>query len=364
MNITIVGAGIVGCAVAYECAARGAAVTVVDARGVGMGATQASAGILAPRIEGHSPSLLKLTQSSLDAYDAFVARLRSDGVEEFEYERNGTFQVALNVDEAAALAREATRCRTEDVECTLLDGASARRLEPTIAAGATAALLVPSHGYAAVSAMTHALSEGAANRGATFIAASARLRTDDTGCAQVLAGDCSLDSDAIVVAAGSWSSEVAASGRLPEPVRPIRGQLLHLRAPERVASRVIWGERCYVVPWRDGSVLVGATVEDVGFDEHATVAGVRELLDAATELVPVLAGARFEAVRVGLRPMTGDELPVIGASNTMPNVFYATGHYRNGVLLAPLTASLVGDLVLEGRERPELALTRPARVGL
>jgi glycine/D-amino acid oxidase-like deaminating enzyme len=127
---------------------------------------------------------------------------------------------------------------------------------------------------------------------------------------------------------------------------------------------VIWGEHCYLVPWEDGSVLVGATSEDVGFDERATTAGVGMLLDRGTELLPELTAAFFDDVRVGLRPATPDELPIIGPSSTMRGVFYATGHYRNGVLLAPLTALAIADLVLEGRERPELVLVHPARFGL
>jgi glycine oxidase len=129
-------------------------------------------------------------------------------------------------------------------------------------------------------------------------------------------------------------------------------------------SHVIWGTRGYLVPWRDGSVLVGATSEDVGFDERSTASGVQGLLESAGELVPATRLARFEEVRVGLRPLTADELPVIGASSTMPGVYYATGHYRNGVLLAPLTALIVADLLLDGRERPEHAAVRPDRFGL
>lgn len=111
-------------------------------------------------------------------------------------------------------------------------------------------------------------------------------------------------------------------------------------------------------------MLVGATVEDVGFDERATLGGVRSLSDAASALVPGLDSAVFKEVRVGLRPATSDELPIIGPSATMRQVFYAAGHYRSGVLLAPLTAGLVADLVLDGRAAPELAATQPARFGL
>ena len=118
------------------------------------------------------------------------------------------------------------------------------------------------------------------------------------------------------------------------------------------------------MPWRDGSLLVGATVEDVGFDESTTPAAVRTLARAAAALVPAARGARIHDVRVGLRPKTADGLPAIGRSSTMPSVFYATGHYRTGVLLAPLTAALIADLVLDRREDPALALVRPDRLGL
>jgi glycine oxidase len=194
-----------------------------------------------------------------------------------------------------------------------------------------------------------------------------------------------IEADAVVLAAGSWVSELPTSiPTLPtstdssyqppstvrtdlhrqSAVRPIRGQLLHLKSCAPVASRVLWGPGCYIVPRQDGTVLVGATVEDVGFDERATLGGVRALVDAASALVPGLDAASLEDVRVGLRPATADELPLIGPSATMPQVFYAAGHYRSGVLLAPLTAGLVADLVLDGRAGPELDALRPARFGL
>jgi glycine oxidase len=117
-------------------------------------------------------------------------------------------------------------------------------------------------------------------------------------------------------------------------VRPVRGQLLHLRWPTASIARIVWGARCYAVPWPDGTVLVGATTEDVGFDERATVSGVRDLLDAAAELLPRAWQADFSGVRAGLRPASPDELPLIGPSARVPGLVYATGHYRNGVLLA------------------------------
>jgi glycine oxidase len=172
-----------------------------------------------------------------------------------------------------------------------------------------------------------------------------------------------LSAEAVVLAAGSWSGGIAIQGPAPS-VRPVRGQLVQLRLPQPAFAHVVWGPDCYLVPWQDGNVLVGATSEEVGFDERVTADGLRQLLEGGVQLVPALGAATLVDARAGLRPATTDELPIIGPSTTMRGVFYATGHYRNGVLLAPLTASLVADLVLGGRARPELALVRPDRFGL
>jgi glycine oxidase len=349
VNITVVGAGVVGCAVAYELASRGAQVEVVDARGPGRGATSASAGILAPLIEGHSPALLRLGMCSVAMWDDFIRRIQQDSGRTVEYERSGTLHVALDDAQAADLSQLDSALTSADVPHSLLDGRQVTQLEPALASRATMAVLVPGHGYVGPAPLVDALVRAASARGVTFV----QRRAD------------SLDriaSDGVVVAAGSWSAELVATA---QPfVKPIRGQLLSLSMERRPAGRVIWGTDCYIVPWQDGTVLVGATVEDVGFDERTTVAGVHGLLNAAVDLLPALEHAHFQEARAGLRPGTADELPAIGRSSTMPHVFYAAGHYRNGVLLTPLTASLIADLVLEGRERPELADVRPDRFGL
>jgi glycine oxidase len=147
-------------------------------------------------------------------------------------------------------------------------------------------------------------------------------------------------------------------------VKPVRGQLLHLAWPTAQPLRhVLWGPDCYIVPWLNGRVLVGATVEDAGFDERATAAGVRDLLEAGCTLVPHLWQASFREVRVGLRPSSPDGLPIVGRSMVIPGLVYATGHYRNGVLLAPLTAALVKDVVLGSGADQALATLAPSRLG-
>ncbi len=362
MDVIVVGAGVIGCAVAWELASRGAVVRVVERRGTGAGATRASAGMLAPQIEGHVAPLLALGERSLAMYDRFVARVTADAARPIEYERSGILEVALTGTEAAALQAAAGGLAARGVPHDLLEGTDAARLEPGLPPAVTAALHVHGQGYVAAGALTNALAEAASRRGVQFTAANVE-RIDGGGApAVVLTGGEALAADAIVIAAGSWSATLG--GAAADAVKPIRGQLLHLRVRQRPASRVIWGSACYLVPWHDGTVLAGATVEDVGFDETATASAVRRLLEASGELLPALREASFEGVRVGLRPMARDELPAIGPSSTMRQVFYATGHYRNGVLLAPLTASLTADLVMGTQAGPELALARPDRLGL
>jgi glycine oxidase len=371
VKVTVVGAGVVGCAIAYELARRGAVVRVVDSRSPGQGATRASAGMLAPHIEGHIPALRELGVRSLGLYDDFIGRVRADSAATVEYERSGTVQLAGDVAEASRLAALAHHLAQAGIEHDWLDGRGVREIEPGVSAEVESGLLIPGHGYVAAVPLTQALVAAATRLGVTYETAAVTrvVQTASGTCVQTATGH--IESDVAVVAAGSWSpqidigaGETGLDPRRDPVVKPVRGQLLHLEAEMRPASRVLWAPGCYAVPWRDGTVLVGATVEDAGFDERATAGGVRGLLNAAVRWLPGLERAALLGVRVGLRPGTGDDLPVVGRSSTFDRVVYAMGHFRNGVLLAPLTASLVAGLVLDGRDAPELALVRPARVGL
>jgi glycine oxidase len=382
VQITVIGAGVVGCAVAYELASRGARVDVLDPRGIGLGATRASAGILAPHIEGHHPPLRDLGLQSLALYDGFIERVRESSGLPVEYDRSGSLQVALNDEETRALRAFAAGLDRDNVPHSTLCPRDARALEPGLSDRVASALLIPSHGYVVVSALVPALVRAAEALGVTFASEGVETIASDGDVVRVVTDQRTIPSQAVVVAAGSWSSrlEMAEAGGRVLPVTPVRGQLLHLKQPRRPASHVIWHDAsdrgpvyahasalklgpAYVVPWADGSVLVGATVEDVGFDERQTPEAVAGLRAESAALLPETANAVLHDVRVGLRPATPDGLPLVGPSSAMRQVCYATGHHRNGALLAPLTAMLVADLLLDGRWGPGLAHTRPDRFG-
>jgi glycine oxidase len=365
-DIIVVGAGVVGCSVAYELAQRGASVEIVDERPVGMGATQASAGVLAPYIEAREGNpLLDLTVRSLALYDEFVGRVMQDGGVAVPYRRTGTLDVAADEREMQDLRAVAGVLERRGVPALVLDAAAARAEEPLVADDIAGGLLIEEHGYVSAPELTRALVAAARARGAQLVEQShvRRIRARD-GDAVVDTDRGTLVSNAVVLAAGSWSAGIAidgVEGRVP--VRPIRGQLLYLGWSGTPLRRVTWSRGCYMVPWDDGTVLVGATSEDAGFDERLTVSGVHDLLQAAAEVAPHAWTATFRGARVGLRPATIDNLPVIGASTLLPNLMYATGHYRNGILLAPLTARLVADVLLDGQTDPMLAGVAPSRFG-
>jgi glycine oxidase len=362
-DVIVIGGGIIGCAVTRELARRGARVRLIEARTVAAGATQASAGILAPYIEGHDRGpLFDLALRSLALYDEFVRSVAEDSGAAIEYRRCGSLEIPADAAGADALIRIAASDAGAGLEWLPID--AARRLEPGLSPSAEGALLSPMHAYVVVPSLTEALEWGALRHGAE-IETGRRIRSieSDGDRVTVIADDgASWSARDVILSAGSWSGQLLAPESAAAAVRPVRGQLVRLKWQAPPLSHVLWGRDCYLVPWQDGTLLVGATVEEVGFDERTTAAGVRDLLDAACELLPETWGATFLEARAGLRPATPDGLPVIGRSTRIPGIVYATGHFRNGVLLAPLTAALVADLVLENRVDPALALTAPNRI--
>ena len=345
--VLVVGAGIIGCAIARELASRGVPCTVAEDRGVAGGATQASAGMLAPYVEAHERGpLLDLGVRSLRLFPEWIAAVRREARMDVEVAAIGTLEVATTHQRADAL-RAASRDHGE-----WLDADALRRACPEIANG-HGARLITEHGYAAAPQLANALAQAAEGIGASFHAGRVvRVSRVDDGF-RIETTNGVLEAARVVLAAGAWTNAV--EGVRTPPIRPVRGQIVRLGWPAQPLASIVWGPRCYVVPRLDHSVLVGATAEDAGFDERTTAAGVRDLLDAVCELLPVAQDASFLDARAGLRPAAPDDLPVIGADPDEPGVFHASGHYRNGVLLAPITATLIADLIADDRRDPALA---------
>ncbi len=349
-RVAVVGAGIIGCAIARELAIRGVGCTAIDPRPVAGGATQASAGMLAPYVEAHERGpMLDLGLRSLDLYPSWISGLRNEGFA-VEYEQIGTLEIALIPERAAALRH--------GVMGGWLEPADVARAYPQLCA-TSGAFTNEEHGYVDAPQLARALAASAERHGAQFRRARVeRISAGAAGPRLRIDGD-DTEADTVILAAGAWTNQI--EGIRTPPLRPVRGQLLRVRWNLWPIPTILWGPDCYVVPRHDGTLLVGATVEDAGFDERTTEEGVNGLLAAARRLLPRLPADALLEARVGLRPATPDELPVLGTDPEIPGLVHASGHYRNGVLLAPITGKLIADLVVEQRADECLENFRPDR---
>jgi len=337
-DVAVIGGGVIGLSVAWHAARRGLRVAVLDRGALGDGATRVAAGMLAPVTEADAgePALLCAGLASAASWPAFAAAL---GLGE-TYRACGTLVVARDADEVEALDREHALRAQLGVPVERLRGSAARRLEPGLAPGVRAALDVPGDHAVDPRALVEALVVACEREGVALRPGQA---VDDPHA--VRAGR-------LVLATGAWAGA---------PVRPVKGQVLRLRDPEGpgLVERVIRHDRFYLVPRGDGRYALGATMEERGFDTTVTAGAVRELLQEAQLVVPGLDELVLEEAAAGLRPGTPDNAPLIGARED--GVVLATGHHRNGILLAPLTGSAVAALLCGEGPPPEVMAFAPGR---
>lgn len=349
-DVVVVGGGAVGLGVAWRCALAGLDVRVFDSSG-GRGATWAAAGLLAPVTEVHygEEALLELNLESSRRYPAFVAELEEASGLDTGYRRSGTLMVALDADQNRAFDDVFKFQKTLGLEVQRLTGRETRGEEPALSPGVRGGILVAGDHQVDNRALLAALEKGCAAAGATIehdtvdgveVAGDRIEAVGASGAGRVPCG-------AVVIAAGSWSARIG--GLPPEcipAVRPVKGQLLHLRGAP-LASRNIRGVDAYLVPRPDGRLVVGATVEERGWDTSVTAGGVHELLRAAYELLPGIAELELTETVAGLRPGSPDNAPLIGPT-AVEGLLLATGHYRNGVLLTPVTADAIAAFLGTG----------------
>lgn len=365
-DLVVVGAGVIGLAVAWRAAQRGVAVTIVD-DSVGRGASWAAAGMLAPVTEAHygEEALLALNLASARRYPSFVEELEACSGIDVDYVRSGTLMVARHTDDLVAL-EEMHRYRTRlGLEVDKLNAGECRELEPALSPRVRGGLWSADDNRIDARRLTSALLEAARRAGVVLVASRvSRVDIGDRGLRGVVLVDgTQLASRWVVLAAGSWSGEI---GGLPEearpPVRPVKGQVVHLRRmPElRPITHNVRGVDVYLVPRGDSRLVLGATVEEAGYDVAVTAEAVYQLLKGAYELVPGILHAELLETVAGLRPGSPDNAPMVGET-TVEGLILATGHYRNGILLTPLTADAVVELLETGAVPPGLAPYSPRR---
>ncbi|MGA0347147.1 MAG: glycine oxidase ThiO [Alphaproteobacteria bacterium] len=360
--IVIVGGGVSGLAIGWRLAQAGETVTVFERNKAGMESTWAAAGMLAPQIEAEygEEMLLPLAMASHKLWPDFAKELIAETGIPIDYREEGTIQVSLDRDEQEQLDNRFSFLSGNQLEVEKLSAYEVRRLEPHISRAVTGGIYSPQDHQVDNRALAVALKMA-------FEKAGGILREQCSVEEIVIGKDCvtgivvngeKIKVDHVVVAAGAWSRNIPG---IPEvfrpPVRPLKGQMLALEMPESapLITHVIWGpgnsivSNVYLAPKSDGRLIVGATVEEMGFDKRMTGGGLLEILRAAWEVLPGIYDLPVIDSWSGLRPASRDDAPILGSSG-ISGLTYATGHHRNGILLSPITASEISSYIIEGKK--------------
>ena len=374
-DVAVVGGGVIGLAVARELARGGAEVVLLERGETGAEASWAAAGMLAPQVEAdRADEFFKLAAASRDAYPAFARELEEESGVSIELDRTGTLYLAFNdADEEECERRFRWQTRA-GLRVERLTAREVRALEPQVSARVRSALRFPLDGQVENRRLTSALAKACAARGVRILTRTeaGAIKVEGGRATGVETSRGTMRASSFVVACGAWSSRLrldlsaAPDGSdAPRPrIEPVRGQILCFApaAPAPLVRHVVYSPRGYLVPRRDGRLLAGTTTEHAGFDKSLTDAGRVAIETHAREIAPAVDALVLSDAWAGLRPHGADDWPVLGAPADVPNLFYATGHYRNGILLAPLTGALVAGMILErGATHPLLEAFTPER---
>ncbi|HEY7045604.1 MAG TPA: glycine oxidase ThiO [Jatrophihabitantaceae bacterium] len=367
-DVIIAGGGVIGLGIAWRSAQRGVRVTVVDPS-PGTAATWTAAGMLTPATELHygEQPLLMLGLESARRYPDFVAELEDAAGATVGYRRDGTIVSAWDTADLAGLRDLQEFGRTLGLTTELLTGRELRQLEPALASGLPGGLHAADDGQVDTRRLRDALLTAIERAGGHVVrhhVRSVRVEGDRVRGVTLGPGE-ELDADTVVVAAGAWSGQIVGVPAEAVPVHPVKGQTLRLHLPDgaplqRVVRGVVRGSPVYLIPRASGEIVVGASSEDAGFDVTPRAGAIYELLRDAQALVPVLGEAIFDEVSTSLRPGSPDNAPLIGPT-TIDGLIVATGHYRNGILLAPVTADGVAELLAGGALPEGLLPFTPSR---
>jgi glycine oxidase len=353
-DVAVVGGGIVGLACAWRAAQRGMSVVVLERDRLGGGASEVAAGMLAPVTEADfgEDELLQLNLTAAERWPAFAAELTAASGLPTGYRETGALVVAVDRDDAEELHRLVELHASLGLPSRWVGPRDCRALEPGLSPRVRGAIHAPRDHQADPVATVRALAHACRAAGVDLRenVEVAELVRSGGNVAGVRTATTEVAAKSVVIAAGAWSAALAPDA---PPIRPVKGQIAALRAPDPslAPSLVVRTPRCYLLARDDGRIVLGATVEERGFDTRTTAEGVFRLLEWAREALPDVGELEWSGVRAGLRPGTPDNLPAVGRAGA-DGLVWATGHYRNGVLLAPLTGELVADLLAGGADPP------------
>lgn len=383
-HVVVVGAGLLGLAAAAQLARRGHRVTVLERAIPGAEASTAAAGILGPQLEhdDDGPTLdlgVCGREATLRLVDELTRELASEAMKEQDSDvglvKNGALKVAFTDDEAHALGKRVAWQQAKGLRVDVINAATARALVPALGDGVVSAAVFPDDHCLDPRAYGRALHALVVKRGVTLktgVPLTRLLERNGRVVGAILDDGARIEGDLVLVCAGAWSTRVpgvsALAGLDDDDVHPVRGQILELASGtdgavgDATLDRVVYGAGGYAVPRRDGRVVCGSTTEHVGFDKSVTAAGVEQLLSRVLRLLPKLGARTILSTWAGLRPSTRDGLPLIGETRA-PGLWLSTGHYRNGVLLAAVSAEIIGSLIDGERTVVDVAPYSPKRLG-
>ncbi len=356
----VIGAGIIGASCAWRLSQAGLSVKVLDRTAPGSEASQAALGVLTfhGRPDMMPGPMRALAQLSRDYYPAIIDELEEAVGERVYYQQEGQLVLGMNEEDLATLEETFRVNHEEGIELERASVEEALMLEPNLNPEIAGALYSPHDAWVDNTALTQAIVRAAQQSGAVFDQAEVdSIETNNGQIAGVRAGEAQYESDWVVLAAGAWSGQI-----WNVPVKPLRGQAYSVEGS--YFKRVIHSPRAYIVPKDDAQTMLGATVEDVGFNASNTPKGLGAISTHAFEISPALETSTFVGAWAGLRPGTPDDLPIIGPDAEFPNLVVATGHFRNGILLAPITADLVRQIVVGDTPDLDLAPFAPSREAL
>jgi glycine oxidase len=349
-DVAIAGGGVIGGAIALELSRAGLHVAVFDRQQPGQEASWASAGIISPAPE--NPAMIvtvPLAKASVSLYPEFVAQVEEISGKNVGFRAKGTLEALFSHDTKAELSTIIAVHHGLGLKAEPLSPEDARELEPALSEDVEAAVLRPEECSVDNRLLTDAVLEAAKRSGTEIFSGHAAKATWREGnrCVGLILQNEKIEARWTIIAAGCFSAGIEGAAAYA-PVHAAKGQMVALRAEDLGIERVLWSEKIYLVPRDDGRILAGATVEHVGFDKRTTAGGIAKILSAAIDLAPGLANARIEETWAGLRPDSPDHLPILGPTD-LDGLVIATGHFRSGILLTPITARLIREWVTEQR---------------
>lgn len=362
----IIGGGIMGCSIAFALAKEGVKVTVLERAIPGAEASSTAAGILAPSLEAKSAGpLLQLGQASRELYPALAQELREDYALEIGFRRSGAMLAAVSESELEhATSQQRVLHQAGVTTPQLFRGNELRALCPALSDSIDTGLYCPDEAQVEPPRLLRALAIAAEKRGARFVSGEIveSILAKHGQIEGVRTQRNTLRAARVILAAGSWTSLVEGTSLPQTAVTPVRGQIVECDARRPLFSQIIFGAGGYVVPRADGRVVCGSTEEDVGFRKDVTLGGLHKILSTTLALIPALRDAPWSSHTSNFRPTTSDKLPMVGELRSIRSLYVATGHYRNGILLAPITAQAIADLIIRGKTNLPLDALNPNRV--